>query len=113
MSDLKKHCAYIAENLELMVNDPDKWMEENEVEDTDCYPMGEWLDGALDIEFVVGYDGEYRGCRIMVAYGGPNIYVNTRNGCVEGRWWGDKADVYLDRNVCDAIDEYMREIRSF
>lgn len=112
MENLKESCTYIAKNIELMVNNPEKWIEENDM-DEDCYPISEWMSDALDIELMIGYDGEYRGCRIMVAYGGPNIYVNTRNRQVEGYWWNEHATAEIDSFACDAIDEYMNELRGY
>lgn len=62
--------------------------------DSECFPDEQvdaigYLQDALDIEYIVGSDGEYRGARVLVAFGGPNIWVDTRKGIVEGAWWCD------------------------
>lgn len=62
-------------------------------------------DGIYNIEYVVDSAKEYKACRIMVACGGPNIYINTWDKCVELYWWGSDAKTYLSQNVCSAIDE--------
>ena len=49
----------------------------------------EYLNDALDIEYTVNSKKEYLGARILVAFGGPNIWVDTRQGTVEGHWWGE------------------------
>ena len=51
----------------------------------------DYLQDALAIEYVVNSKKEYRGARIMVACGGPNIWINTRTNTVEGYWGSDAA----------------------
>lgn len=111
MSDLRSLCEYIAEDVTKMVNDPETWMKENYVDERYCYHISAWMDEALDVELVIGFNGTYRGARIMVAYGGPNIYVNTRTGVVEGYWGDERASVEIPSEVCEALDEYINEIR--
>lgn len=69
----------------------------------------DWLEATeiygerVELDFCTG-EPQYRGVRLMVAYGGPNIYVDTVNGEVVGYWGGDEASVWLDRDACNAID---------
>ena len=70
----------------------------------------DWLQDALDIEYVVSSDREYRACRIMVTCGGPNIYVDTRSGSVELYWWSDRASYPLSSSACFALDEALQEL---
>ena len=51
----------------------------------------DYLADALEINYVVSQDAQYLGARILVAFGGPNIWIDTRAGFVEGHWWGDSA----------------------
>lgn len=61
----------------------------------------EHLKNALDIQYIVTGSGEYIAARILVAFGGPNIWINTQTKTVEGYWWGDSAFApYYD----DAMD---------
>lgn len=57
----------------------------------DGEPMSafDYLQDALDIEYVVSSKKEYLGARVLVAFGGPNIWINTRTKQVEGYWWGE------------------------
>lgn len=64
---------------------------------------------ALDVEYRVGSDKEYRSVRIMVACGGPNIYIDTASRAVELYWWTDRASYLLDSDTCDEIDDWARE----
>lgn len=111
MSDLRSLCEYIAEDVTKMVNDPETWMKENYVDEDYCYHISAWMDDAMDIEMFIGFNGTYRGARIMVAYGGPNIYVNTRTGTVDGYWGSEQASVEIPSEVCEALDEYIDDIR--
>lgn len=48
--------------------------------------------------------------KILLACGGPNIYLDTREGCVKGYWGaGCYAESYLHRGAVDAVDEYFEE----
>jgi len=65
------------------------YMEDNEYDEIrDVY---EYLQDVLDIEYIVNSKGEYLGARVLVAFGGPNIWINTRTKQVEGYWWGDSC----------------------
>ena len=64
-------------------------------------------DRIYDIEYTIGGDFDYRGVRVMIAYGGPNIYLNTNNKRVELYWWGDTAYAALSARAVDAIDAYF------
>lgn len=64
---------------------------------------------AYDMEYRVGSDKEYRSVRIMVAFGGPNIYIDTATRAVELYWWTDRASFPLSQYAVDAIDEWAAE----
>ena len=62
-----------------------------------CEDCGETMSGfdyiedVLDIQYIISSKKEFLGSRILVAFGGPNIWINTQTKTVEGYWWGDKA----------------------
>ena len=68
----------------------------------------EYLSDILDYQFIVCSKKEYLGSRILVAFGGPNIWINTRSNIVEGYWGGDA----IERSYNDemGIDDYMAEL---
>ena len=85
MNDLQNHVDTIARRI-------------TEADFSDIYDDGEedisafdYLQDALDIEYIVGSDGQYRGARVLVAFGGPNIWIDTQRGIVEGAWWENHA----------------------
>jgi hypothetical protein len=43
-----------------------------------------YLSDVLEIQYIVTGAGEYLAARILVAFGGPNIWINTQTKTVEG-----------------------------
>lgn len=80
------------------------------IDDAEQYTMFDYFQDALDIEYVVGSDRSYRGVRVMVACGGPNIYVDTMEKAVTLFWWTDSARYLLSCDAVDAVDECFEEL---
>ena len=104
MNDLQNHVKQIANELS-NPNQLEVWAVEDDNLD---YSVLDYLEGALDIEYVVGSDGEYRGARVLVAFGGPTIWINTRTNQVEGAWWQDSAHATFDDAI--GLDETLEEL---
>ena len=69
----------------------------------------DYISDALDIQFIVDGNKEYLAARILVAFGGPNIWINTQTKTVEGYWWQDTAfSSYYDDSM--DIDGACREL---
>ena len=79
-------------------------------EDLEPVSMWDYFEDALDIDYVINSRKEYQACRIMIACGGPNIYVNTWDKRVELYWWTESAEANLSYRVCDEINEYFSEL---
>lgn len=77
---------------------------------TDDEPLSafDYLSDALDIEYIVNSKGEYLGARILVAFGGPNIWIDTRRGMVDGHWWSDSARAGFKDSI--GLDEALEEL---
>lgn len=106
MSDVKAHVQSIADNL---TNPPwDEWNEGRDIDNEGEFSAFDYLQDALDIEYIVNIRGEYLGARVLVAFGGPNIWVNTRTGTVEGAWWADRAEAPFIDNL--GLDEALEEL---
>jgi len=101
-SDLQSQVDSIAETLSKGF---DGYMQDNEFGETQT--AMDYLQDVLDIQYIVSGKGEYLGARILVAFGGPNIWVDTQRNVVEGYWWGDYARAsfndYMDLD--DALSE--------
>ena len=78
----------------------------------DGYPISgyDYLEDVLDINYVINSDRTYTGARILVAFGGPNIWVDTERGIVEGFWWGNYAKASFDDSI--GLDDALAELYS-
>lgn len=48
------------------------------------------------------------GVRVLVAFGGPTIYIDTFDGVVRG-YWGGTQSYPLNYNVVDTINDYFED----
>ena len=101
--DLARHVQYIADSL----TDGTCLGEGLNADDEEMNAF-DYLQDALDIEYIVNGKREYLGARVLVAFGGPNIWVDTRRGIVEGAWWGKHATAPFTDNI--GLDEALEEL---
>ena len=85
-------------------------LSEEELEDAEPASFYEYFEDVFDIEYYIGGNMDFRGVRLMVACGGPNIYIDTRNGEIQGRWWGDRTDLWIPPEICEEINFAFEEI---
>lgn len=79
-SDLEYNVDHIIETLE---------SGHYETEDENGPNGFDYLTDALDINYIINGDKTYKGARILVAFGGPNIWIDTVTEKVEGYWGGE------------------------
>ncbi len=70
--------------------------------------VSEWMEDVYDIRYLVASDKTYLGARLMVAGGGPTIWVNTWTSEVEGYWGGDRVTWAYQDNI--GLDDYCQEM---
>lgn len=128
----RKRCESIALDLESFYNGrvyqcpcgesitvPSDWSGEKykcpycgEVHDGDVLEqlsLWDYFDDFLDVEYRIGSDRQLRSVQIMVAFGGPNIYIDTATRQVELYWWLDHASYPINHDVCNEIDSIFEE----
>ena len=100
---LKQHVLGIVEGLENGVTYDHCGMdhEDYNADKDDTINGFDYVSDVLDIEYTISSEGEYLGARLLVAFGGPNIWIDTRRQIVEGAWWGDH---HVERYHTDAMD---------
>lgn len=116
MSDtaqLREHVLSIVKDIEngLTIKrggDYEHLLEEG-YENGDTMSGFDYLTDVLDIEYIIGSDKQYLGARILVCFGGPNIWINTRAQCVEGYWWGQSFTKSYHRDVM-GVDDAVSEL---
>lgn len=69
----------------------------------------DYLEDCLDIQYIVTGGCEYLAARVLVAFGGPNIWINTQTMVVEAYWWGDYAVASIDGDSM-GLDDSLREL---
>jgi predicted RNA-binding Zn-ribbon protein involved in translation (DUF1610 family) len=69
----------------------------------------EYFSDVYDIEYRIGSDREYRSVKLMVACGGPNIYIDTSRRAVLLYWWTDSAEYPISYDAAEEIDCVFEE----
>ena len=120
--ELKRQCEAIARRLLGDGFSPDDFEDTNEYHNYDeaeiaamdddekirlakrAYCAEEWL----DVEFIVSMRREYLGARLCAAFGGPNIWVNTRDNSIRGYWGFKSYETDFIDNI--GLDDYFEEL---
>ena len=67
-----------------------------------------YMEDVYDIRYIVDREKRYLGAELMVAGGGPTIWVNLDTKYVEGYWGSDKVlEPFID-NL--GLDDYCEEM---
>tara|TARA_R100000541_G_C1846740_1_gene76871 strand:+ start:221 stop:547 length:327 start_codon:yes stop_codon:yes gene_type:complete len=91
---LRRMCKTIAEEI----SDENNTMKQLEA----------FMDAVYDIRYIVDREKRYLGAELMVAGGGPTIWVNLYTKEVEGFWGFDKIiEPFID-NL--GLNDYMEEL---
>lgn len=61
----------------------------------------DYVSDTLDIDWIIDYRHEFKGARLLVAFGGPNIWIDTAKQTVEGHWGGDSFTASYFRDEMD------------
>ena len=101
---LRRMCRNIADSITnpVMVTDEET---KSVQEDLDIF-MGH----VYDIEWITHNDHSYKAARLLVAGGGPNIWVNLQTNTVDGYWGCDEVNYGFVDNI--GLDDYCEEIHS-
>ena len=100
---LRRMCKNIADGITSpeMITDEETGEKREET-------ASDWMEGTYDIRYYINRDKSYLGAEIMVAGGGPTVWVNTYTRQVEGYWGGDKVfEPFADEL---GLDDYCEEI---
>ena len=70
--------------------------------------VASWMEDVYDIEWIMYQDKRYKAARLLVAGGGPNIWVNLQTDTVDGYWGTDKYSHGFVDNI--GLEEVCEEI---
>lgn len=96
----------LQETVTSIANDLDKGILNEEGEPACGF---DYLKDALDIRYLVTSDKQYIGARVLVAFGGPNIWIDTESKTVEGYWWGTERFAKYREDTMN-LDEALEEL---
>jgi hypothetical protein len=84
--------------------------------DTEPEQLGlyDYLADVLDIEYRINSSDRdtVSSVRVMVAFGGPTIYIDSASQTVELYWWTDRASYPINANAAYTLDEWAQELWS-
>ena len=104
MKELQNYVDNIAKELKEIYNGEQV---NDEGETTNIY---DYISDSLDVEYTLNSSKELIGVKLWVTLGGPNIYIDTRNGEVVGHWGSDCARAWVPSEICEEITSYFEEI---
>lgn len=96
--ELRCHCEYAAREIEDVVKSGD-----NE-------RFADWIADVLGERYSINSCLRYIAVRLTLTCGGPNIYLDTDTGEIEGFWGSDHYAVPVSDDVIAAVDEWYEDI---
>ena len=76
-------------------------------EDLEVATIDHYFDDFYDVDYIVGSDKHYKACRVLDAFGGPNVYIDTWEKQVQLFWWSNTATVDIPKDLCMVIDDFF------
>ena len=101
---LRRMCKSIAD--EITDGKTQEYIDQPKVELT----ADKFMDGVYDIEWTTHRDHNYRAARLLVAGGGPTIWVNTMPDNVEGYWGTDRVKHGFSDQI--GLNDYLLEMHA-
>ena len=71
----------------------------------------DWMEGTYDIRYLVDREKRYMAAEILVAGGGPTIWVDTWENEVKGYWGSDRVTCPFADNL--DLDDYCEEMYGY
>ena len=102
---LRRMCKHIAEEI---TEGKTERLSDYESKCEVILEAGRFMEDVYDIEWITHQDHSYKGARLLVAGGGPNIWVNLVDGTVDGYWGFDKVKHGFVDNI--GLDDYLEEL---
>ena len=70
--------------------------------------MQDWMEGVYDIRYIVDREKRYYSAELLVAGGGPTIWVSLNDMEVQGYWGSDRVNEPFIDNI--GLDDYCEEL---
>lgn len=76
-------------------------------EDASAY---DYLSDVLDIEYRVTRSSEYKSAEVVIAFGGPNAWIDTKTHTLRVAWWSEPVERTLPAAFIDGLDSALEEL---
>ena len=100
---LRRMCKDIADSISEPLERTDGETGEKRTE-----TASDWMGGVYDIRYSVDREKRYYSAELLVAGGGPTVWVNLNTKEVEGYWGCDRVNEPFIDNL--GLDDYMEEM---
>lgn len=70
----------------------------------------DYLQDVLDIEYRVSSTGEYKSAEVLIGFGGPNVWIDTKTSELIVTWWSAPETRVLPAEFIDGIDQALTEL---
>ena len=102
---LRRMCKNIADSIsrpELITDEDGEKRQET---------ASDWMKDVYDIRYIVDREKRYFSAELLVAGGGPTIWVSLNEMEVQGYWGGDRVNVPFADNL--GLDDYCEEMYGY
>jgi len=103
---LRRMCKNIANGI----TDPGEITDE-ETGEKRQETASDWMKDVYDIRYIVDREKRYFSAELLVAGGGPTIWVSLNEMEVQGYWGGDRVNVPFADNL--GLDDYCEEMYGY
>jgi len=100
---LRRMCKNIAKSI-----DEPQEITDEETGEKRTETAHDWMEDVYDIRYTVDREKRYMGAELLVAGGGPTVWVNLNTKEVEGYWGCDKVTYPFYDNI--GLDDYLEEL---
>ena len=107
MKDFEKECEKQVKDIANYLND---LANGNVDEEDECQSLYDYFDDVYDIEYRIDGEGNYKSVSLMIACGGPNIYVDTNDAYVKLYWGSTYVDAPISYDISDEIDDIFEKM---
>ena len=103
---LRRMCKRIADSISSpeMITDEETGEKREET-------AHDWMEDVYDIRYIVDREKRYFSAELLVAGGGPTIWVSLNEMEVQGYWGGDRVNVPFSDNL--GLDDYCEEMYGY
>ena len=106
-AQLRRMCKNIADSI----TNPDPKFIGPEDEEPRQETASEWMEDVYDIRYIVDREKRYFSAELLVAGGGPTIWVSLNEMEVQGYWGGDRVNIMFTDNL--GLDDYCEEMYGY